>query len=189
MSLSLYKNKELYLSNYNRDAMKKFTIAALLLLVAFGIEAQTVVKGVVIEVLEGDIVLVHSYEGDTLSVKFNNIECPEISQSFGDKALAFTKKLSLKKEVTITYQEMDRDRNVLGTVYLGNGKDIAAELLKQGLAWHYMKGLTIGPNTGLYLELEQVAKDKKKGLWKEPNPMAPWTFRNHQNKWEGKTSI
>lgn len=169
--------------------MKKFTIAILLLLVTFGTEAQTVVKGVVIEVLEGDIVKVCALEGDTLSVKFNHIECPEIAQSFGDKAKAFTKKLSLKKEVTITYKEMDRDRNAMGTVYLTNGKDIAAELLAQGLAWHYVKGLSLDSNTALYLQLEQKAKERKKGLWKEPNPIAPWTFRSHQNKWEGKTSI
>lgn len=169
--------------------MKKFTIAALLLLVAFWTEAQTVVKGVVVEVAEGDILKVYSTDGDTLTVKLRNIECPEIEQDFGDEAMAYTTKMCLKETVTVVYEEKDRDRNALGTVNLGNGKDVGAELLEKGLAWHYMKGLSLGPQSTLYLELEQKAREKEKGLWKESNPMAPWVFRNHQHKWEGKTSI
>lgn len=169
--------------------MKKLTILMLSLLTTVAAQSQTVVTGVVIEVPEGDIVKVLSHQGDTLSVKFKNIECPEIGQSFGDEAKAYTQKISLKKDVSITYTEKDRDLNALGVVLLANGKDIGAQLLAQGLAWHYMKGLAVSPETQHYLELEQKAKDKKKGLWKEENPIAPWTFRNHQNKWEGKTSI
>ena len=170
-------------------AMKKMIIIILSLLVTSTVQSQTVVTGVVIDVLEGDIVKVLSDQGDTLSVKFNNIECPEIGQNFGDEAKAYTQRIALKKTVSVTYTETDRDLNALGTVLLNNGKDIGAQLLAQGLAWHYMKGLNVEPNTQLYLDLEQKARDKNKGLWKEENPMAPWTFRNHQNKWEGKTSI
>lgn len=169
--------------------MKKLIIILLSLLVTSTVQSQTVVTGVVIEVSEGDIVKVLSHQGDTLSVKLNNVECPEIGQRFSDEARAYTQKIALKKTVSLTYTETDRDLNALATALLSNGKDIGAELLAQGLAWHYMKGLNTGSNTQLYLELEQKAKDKKKGLWKEENPMAPWTFRNHQNKWEGKTSI
>lgn len=169
--------------------MKKMIIILFSLLVTSTVQSQTVVTGVVIDVQEGDIIKVLSHEGDTLSVKFKNIECPELGQSYADKALAYTQKLALKKSVSVTYTDTDRDLNALGIVLLSNGKDIGAQLLAQGLAWHYVKGLNAGPETQLYLDLEQKARDKKKGLWKEENPMAPWTFRNHQNKWEGKTSI
>lgn len=169
--------------------MKKLIILMLSLLVTSTIQSQTVVTGVVIDVPEGDIVKVLSHQGDTLFVKFNNIECPEIGQNFGKEAKAYTQKIALKKTVSITYTETDRDLNALGTVTLSNGKDVGAQLLAQGLAWHYMKGLNASSDTALYLELEQKARERKKGLWKEENPMAPWTFRNHQNKWEGKTSI
>lgn len=169
--------------------MKKFTIAAFLLLVALGSSAQTIVEGVTIGVIEGDIITVLSDEGDTLSVKFQNIECPELEQSFGEKARNYTQKICLNKPVTVTFTDYDRDRNILGMVLLENGKDVGESLLEQGLAWHFMKGLDHGPNTSLYLDLEKKAREKKKGLWKEDEPMAPWTFRNHQNKWLGKTSI
>lgn len=169
--------------------MKKMMFIILSLLVTSTVQSQTVVTGVVIDVLEGDIVKVLSQQGDTLSVKFKNIECPEIGQSYAEEAKAYTKKLALKKTVSVTYTETDRDLHALGTVLLSNGKDVGAHLLDQGLAWHYVKGLNAEPNTQLYLDLEQKAREKKKGLWKDQNPMAPWTFRNHQNKWEGKTSI
>lgn len=169
--------------------MKKIAIIALLLSIALGTEAQTRVKGVVIEVIEGDIIKVLSTDGDTIAIKFRNIECPEKEQDFGDKAMAYTTKICLKRDVTVLYDERDRDRNALGTVKLKNGDDIGVLLLEQGLAWHYMKGLAQGPNTSRYLDLERKAKEKKKGLWKESDPVAPWIFRNHQNKWLGKTSI
>ena len=122
--------------------MKKFTITAFLLLVTLWTEAQTVTSGVVFEVVEGDIIKILTPEGDTLPIKFRNIECPEINQSYGDKARNFTRKLCLKQNITVSYDEFDRDRNALGTVVLANGEDVGATLVEQGLAWHYMKGLS-----------------------------------------------
>lgn len=169
--------------------MRKLTILASLLFITLAGSAQTIIEGIAIDVIEGDIILVLSNEGDTLAVKFRNIECPELKQDFGDKAKAYTQKICLKERITISYDDYDRDRNILGTVVLKNGKDVGLELLNEGLAWHYMKGLDLGPHSASYIEQEKTAREKKRGLWKEKDPMAPWTFRNHQNKWLGKTSI
>lgn len=169
--------------------MKRFSLIGIILFVSLIGNTQTIVDGVVIEVVEGDILLVVLKSGDTISAKINNIECPEINQSFGDVAKSFTEKLCLKKEITLSYSNYDKDLNFLSEVTLKKGKDLGAMLLEQGLAWHYAKGLTTHPNTSLYINLEEEAKDKRKGLWKEPEQVPPWTFRNHQNKWEGKTSI
>ena len=169
--------------------MKKFTIIAFLLIVASAGKAQNLVNGVVVEILEGDIFKVLSDKGDSLYVKLRNVECPEIAQDCGDKAINYARKVCLNKNISINYEEFDRDRNILGTVVLENGKDVGAELLNQGLAWHYMKGLAYGPDSETYMELEQAARERKKGLWKEAEPIAPWTFRSHKNKWDGKTSM
>jgi len=169
--------------------MKRFSLILLLILQNLPGFSQNVAEGIVFEVKEGDIILVALTDGDTLSAKVNYIECPELEQSFGDAAKAFTKKICLKKSVTLTYSGYDKDRNVMASVLVKGEKDLAAMLLENGLAWHYSKGLSTHPNTSVYLSLEEKAKEKKKGLWKEPEQIPPWTFRNHQNKWEGKTSI
>lgn len=169
--------------------MIRFSLVGIILLSAFFGYGQKVVEGVVFEVLEGDIIRVVLNNGDSISAKLNNIECPEISQSFGDVARAFTKKVCLNEKVTLSYSEYDRDLNYLARITLKKDKDLGALLLEQGLAWYYAKGLSTNPQTSLYLNLEDEAKGKKKGLWNEPEQIAPWTFRNHQNKWEGKTSI
>lgn len=169
--------------------MKRFSLIGIILFFSFTGNAQTVVDGVVVEVVEGDILLVVLNSGDTISAKINNIECPEINQSFGDVAKSFTEKLCLKREITLAYDNYDKNLNFLAVVTLQKGKDLGAMLLEQGLAWHYAKGLSTHSNTSLYLNLEEKAKEKKKGLWKEPEQVPPWTFRNHHNKWEGKTSI
>lgn len=169
--------------------MIRFSIILILMLSSLAGVSQNVVEGIVFEVKEGDIILVALNDGDTLSAKINHIECPEIAQAFGNIAKAYTEKLCLKKSVTLSYSEYDRDRNVMADVLIKNQKDLGALLLEQGLAWNYVKGLSTHPNTSLYLSLEEKAKQKKKGLWKDPEQIPPWTFRNHQNKWEGKTSI
>lgn len=169
--------------------MIRFFLILILMLSSLAGFSQNVVEGVVFEVKEGDIILVALNDGDTLSAKINHIECPEIKQPFGDVAKAYTEKLCLNKPVTLAYKDYDRDRNVLANITIKNDKDLGALLLEQGLAWHYIKGLTTHSNTSLYLSLEEKAKEKKKGLWKAPDQIPPWTFRNHENKWEGKTSI
>lgn len=169
--------------------MKRFSLIGTILLSSFFVYGQNVVEGVVFEVPEGDIIRVVLNSGDTISAKINNIECPEVNQSFGDVAISFTKKACLNKNVSLSYTDYDRDLNYLAFVTLKKDKDLGALLLEQGLAWYYAKGLSTNPQTSLYLNLEEEAKKKKKGLWKEPEQIPPWTFRNHQNKWEGKTSI
>ena len=51
--------------------------------------------------------------------------------------------------------------------------NVNKELLRQGMAWHYKY---FNKDEEL-AELEQEAREKKIGLWSQPNPSAPWDFR------------
>ncbi len=51
--------------------------------------------------------------------------------------------------------------------------NVNKELLRQGMAWHYKY---FNKDEEL-AELEQEAREKKIGLWSQPNPIAPWDFR------------
>ena len=59
-----------------------------------------------------------------------------------------------------------------------DGKDVNAELLKLGLAWHSTEH---SDNWGL-AELESEARENKIGLWSEPSPIPPWKWRDDQKK-------
>ena len=62
-----------------------------------------------------------------------------------------------------------------------NGKHLNALLVEKGLAWHYKyfsKDTTLA-------RLENEAKEKKAGLWNDPDPINPYEWRKgtrHLNK-------
>jgi endonuclease YncB( thermonuclease family) len=52
------------------------------------------------------------------------------------------------------------------------------EMVRKGYAWayrYYLKDQT-------YILLEELAKEDRKGLWKDKNPVAPWDWRHNSKK-------
>jgi endonuclease YncB( thermonuclease family) len=58
----------------------------------------------------------------------------------------------------------------LGEVLLPDGVNLNQELVKQGWCWWYRKYAPL--NTELE-QLEQLAREAKKGLWADPQPVPP----------------
>ena len=77
------------------------------------------------------------------------------------------------KQVLIKIQNKDRWQRAIVWVYTSDKKDISAEMIKAGMAWHYKKY----DNSEEYAELENKAKITKQGLWADNEPIAPWKFR------------
>lgn len=60
------------------------------------------------------------------------------------------------------------------------GQNVNAAMVREGLAWHYKKY----SKDGELAELENEARDAKQGLWADPEPIAPWTWRKQQREVE-----
>ena len=58
------------------------------------------------------------------------------------------------------------------------GVDVNAEQVDRGMAWVYRR---YARNHNLYI-LERNARVAKRGLWADPNPTAPWEWRNHRKQ-------
>ena len=77
----------------------------------------------------------------------------------------------------------DRFGNYLAVVKIKGKGDPRIELVKNGFAWTSEKN----PSN----ELEQYrleAQQKKRGLWKQENPVPPWTYRRQQSMLIPKSS-
>jgi endonuclease YncB( thermonuclease family) len=120
-------------------------------------------------------------DGDTISVmngttsvkiRIHGVDCPEAHQDFGNKAKQFTSSLCFGEAVTVTPSDTDRYGRTVGKVTVGE-KDVGTELLKAGLAWHYIQY----DKSPEYAAAEATAKERKFGLWSMPNPVPPWNFR------------
>ena len=135
---------------------------------------------VVSKVLDGDSLLV-DHNGEILEVRIAGIDCPEFEQDFGESARDAAVELCRNKNVRLKRIDTDRYGRMVADVTT-ESKDIAAELLRRGLAWHYTKY----DNSPLFAELETKARAARLGIWAQPNPIPPWEFRDTKRQLENR---
>lgn len=125
-------------------------------------------------------------DGDTISVVFNRkaiivelagVDCPELEQDFGKEAAAFTNSFIYRKKVTVDVLNYDEEEHIIGKVTVDE-KDLALALIEEGLGW-YIDGTSSDKELS---RAQKTAKKAKKGLWIQPKPTPPWTFRENQDK-------
>ncbi len=130
-------------------------------------------SGPVVSVIDGDTIdVLHNRHAER--IRLNGIDCPEKAQAFGKKAKQFTSTLIYGKHVTIRVLRNDRHGRTVADVLLPDGTNVSRELLRAGLAWwyrQYSKDVSLGA-------LEEEARQAKRGLWADPNPIPPWEIRH-----------
>jgi endonuclease YncB( thermonuclease family) len=137
-----------------------------------------IVTGNVTGVLDGDTIeVLNGHHADR--IRLNGIDCPEKSQAFGKKAKHAASALAFRKEVTIQTYGHDKYKRILGDVILPDGMNLNQELVKQGWCWWYRK---YAPGDTMLEGLETEAREAKKGLWADPQPVPPWEWRKRQGK-------
>lgn len=75
----------------------------------------------------------------------------------------------------------DRYGRKLGRVYVGADEqptDVNVALVAQGLAWHYKRY----SDDDQLADAEIAARRDRRGLWVDPNPVAPWDWREQQRQ-------
>lgn len=154
----------------------------MLLFICSGIAFGDSIQGVVINVPDGDTIIVLEktpQEKIAHRVRLKEIDAPEGRQEGGEDAACFLKKLIWGETVTVQYTERDQYGRILGLVYYKDSL-INHEMVKEGWAWHYK----YSTSSKLAL-LEAKARKDKKGLWAEPNPVPPWEWRARKRNEEG----
>ena len=122
-------------------------------------------------VIDGDTIDVSQGNG-TLRVRLVEVDAPEMEQPYGLEAKEFLASLVAGKMVTIDARGRDAYGRTLGLVLVG-GIDTSSELVRAGLAWPYPKDT----HSATLIPLEDNARSAHRGLWADPNPEAPWIFR------------
>lgn len=135
------------------------------------------ISGKVIKIKDGDTIDI-LFNGKPLTIRFAHIDCPEKKQPFGNLAKQFTADKCFGQSVIIlSEKKFDRNKRLIGEVINEQGENVNKELVKAGLAWHYLKYST---DTS-YSNLEAIARQNKVGLWSDPNPTPPWDWRKHKD--------
>lgn len=139
------------------------------------------ISGRVHAVADGNTVEIRDTDGDLYRVVLLGIDCPELSQPFGQKALTLTRGQLKGKSVTVIFHGKDRLGNYVGVILLKDSTDIRTTLLSEGLAWTAEKD----PIPDLE-SLRMEALRARRGLWSDHEPVAPWIYRRQQSMLQPK---
>jgi micrococcal nuclease len=157
---------------------RRFLLLALLLALSCGIAVAQVTEfsAPVIGISDGDTIRV-LHEGISKRIRLFGIDCPEMGQAFGSTAKKFTGDLAFGKTVKIRVRDIDRYHRIVAEITLPDGKMLNHELVKAGLAWWYRR---YARSDSELHRLETEAKEGKRGLWADADPVPPWTWRKEK---------
>ena len=132
----------------------------------------------VLKIVDGDTFIGLTKGRKKVYYRLQGVDAPEKDQPFSEKSKKKLKKLIGGKLIGIKVQENSENGRSMVRAYTPKGKDISAEMLKSGLAWHFRKY----DKSAIYSQLENEARKIRKGLWSEVNPISPWDFRKTSKK-------
>lgn len=146
-------------------------VVALIAVIARCEAPRRAVRGRVVEVVDGDTVVVTTGDAVRLTVRLLGVDTPETKkpgvpvQCFGPEASRYTHARLEGREVTLTFdvERHDKYGRTLAAVSV-DGHDYARDLIANG----YARVLSIAPNrrnARTYLGLELDARRDRRGLW------------------------
>ncbi|MDL2210023.1 thermonuclease family protein [Desulfovibrio sp. OttesenSCG-928-O18] len=133
-------------------------------------------KGKVLQVVDGDTVVVLNGAGKIEKVRLYGIDCPESRQAGGQEAMTFARDLLLFSSVSLSVVETDQYGRSVAVVRLQDGRLANEELVKAGHAWVYRSYCKEAICASWYA-YERRAKKQSLGLWNRKNPTPPWQWR------------
>jgi micrococcal nuclease len=149
--------------------------AAWLIAAPIRVASQQAISGRVVAVHDGDTITVRT-SSTTFIVRIADVDSPEIGQPYSARARDFTSQLVFGRDVQIETRGLDQYNRTIGRVTV-DGTDLGDALVHAGLAWVYSRGV---PNHSL-AESERDARSRHAGLWADPSPVPPWSWRrSHQ---------
>ena len=139
----------------------------------FSVALASDYTGKVVSVLDGDTIeVLNGHHAER--IRLSGIDCPEKKQAFGKRAKQAASELVFGKKVAIQTHGKDHRKRTLGYVILSDGRNVNHTLVKDGWCWWYRK---YAPKDTVLEGLEKEARDAKKGLWVDPQPVPPWIYR------------
>lgn len=158
----------------------RLVAVSMLALVALCASAQP------IERLEGRVVAVH--DGDTITildrqerqqrVRLAGIDAPEIGQPYGRAAKNALGRRLHERWVRVDVVKLDHYGRFVGKV-TETGRDVGRDQVAAGMAWwlRVFAHEQSPEDRQLYEDAENSARERRRGLWRELDPVEPWRWR------------
>lgn len=127
----------------------------------------------VVSVADGDTLVVADSERK-VTLRLAEIDAPERTQPYSQVARRNLVDLC-KSAKSVRFETVTTDRYGRTVAHVWCDEvHVNWRQVEDGLAWCFTKYLQ---SPDLCLPLERAARADRRGLWREPAPVAPWTFR------------
>ena len=136
----------------------------------------------VLRIIDGDTIHVRDMAGTPHRIRLAMIDAPEKAQPYGEEAAKKLSELLHTGIVRLKVKCIDKYNREVAFVYC-EGKDVSAEMLKEGMALHYHMKFD---DCELYDRIQAQIQQDKKGLWAQNKVEKPWEYRRMNNTRETK---
>lgn len=137
--------------------------------------ATALLVGLVVAIADGDTLTVLNDQHTQVKVRLAEIDAPERKQAFGTRSRQSLAELCHEKRAEVRVVDIDRYGRTVGRVSCA-GTHANAEQVRRGMAWVYPKYVK---DKSLY-GLQEEAQAAGRGLWSDPEPIAPWDWRKQR---------
>ncbi len=137
------------------------------------------IKGKIVKVYDGDTYDLQIDKNRTINIRMHGIDAPERDMPFYKVSKNYLAEMVENKNVEALIADIDQYGRYVAYTFLDDGSDLNKEMIRAGMAWHYIqfnkeKELT---------QLEKMARENKLGLWHEyPYVIEPWKVRKLRKK-------
>lgn len=159
-----------------RSLLALFASLAFCVLPAHGAK-DTLLTGRVVGISDGDT-LTLLVERQTYRIRLSSIDAPETGrgnrpgQPYAQQAKAALSSMVHGQQVQAECAQRDQyDRYVC--VIRKDGANVNLQMVDQGWAWAYRRFV----RSPQYLEAESRARQERRGLWQDAQPVEPWRWR------------
>jgi endonuclease YncB( thermonuclease family) len=142
----------------------------------------------VIEILDGDGFIASTIHGN-FEIRLAAIDCPENDQPIGHYAKERLRWLLERRSVFLEIHREQQDcyGRTLATAFVDFGTSVInvnEEMVKCGLAWVYRYFYNHLPEHRRIIldNIERWAQRTGVGLWKDPQPIPPWEWREQRRE-------
>jgi endonuclease YncB( thermonuclease family) len=145
--------------------------ATLALVAMLGFTADDAATGRCVEVITGDTIRV-DLDGKLSTFVLEGIDAPDGGQSYSAESKDLASNILLGKILTVTSVSREPSGEIVARVFVGD-LDVSHEMLAAGAAWHD----TENNSDEELLVATIMARGAKMGLWADPDPVPPSTWR------------
>ena len=131
-------------------------------------------EGRVVGITDGDTFTI-LVKDSSIKIRLHGIDSPEKRQVFGIEAKKGLSNLIFNKQITVQANGHDRYGRLIGIAFL-DSICVNEFMLRNGLAWHYLKY----DSNPKWSKLESEAKELKVGLWSDSLQVEPWDWRKNR---------